>query len=238
MQLERLITVARQLLTIALPDSPPETWVWEHSERVAALAEKLGAAPEVGSHSLDGLALSAAAYFHDAGWVVEFHQGRWQPWQLLTRPTNEIQRELGAAELQREAGSLLPPAAVNHAVEIIRHCNKRQTKLVEAVLLAEAEALDDLSTLYVLRQYRQYRGEGRPLRQIAETWRRQKEYGYWELRVQENLRWETTRRLARQRLTSVEQYMNALARDLRGDDVVLPPRADQSDAGANPPART
>lgn len=237
MQLERLITVARQLLTVALPDRAPETWVWEHSERVAALAQKLGAAPEVGDHSLDSLALSAAAFFHDAGWIVEFHQGRWQPWQLLTRPTNEIQRELGAAELQREAGSLLPAAAVSHAVEIIRHCNKRQTKLVEAVILAEAEALDDLSTLYILRQYRQYHGEGRPLRQIAETWQRQKEYGYWELRVQEYLRWETTRRLARQRLASVEQYMAALARDLRGDDVAWPTRDDRPATGADPPPR-
>ncbi len=219
MQLERLISLAKHLLIVALDETSSDPWLWEHSERVMHLARFIARLPEVHGQSADLTALSAAALFHDAGWTLEYHQGRWKRWQLLARPTNDIQRELGAAMLQEEAAALLPAPVARLASETIRHCNNRSTTLLEARILAEAEALDELGMTYVLRQFRQYQAEGRPLQQLPGTWQRQKEYRYWELRLADGFHYETTRSLARRRLESVEAFMTALARDLRGDDV-------------------
>jgi hypothetical protein len=227
MPIERVIPLAKQLLTLPMGDTRQDLWLWEHSERVMRLVGLLARLPEVGAKAADPDALAVAALFHDAGWVLEYHQGRCERWQLLTRPTNDLQRELGAAMLLEEAGPLLAGPVAHRAAEAIRHCNDRKTNLLEACLLAEAEALDEVGVTYILRQFRQYQAEGRPLQQLADTWRRQQEYHYWEVRLNHSFRYETTRALARQRLAAVDAFMLALDRDLRGDDVRgrLPPAA-------------
>jgi len=217
--LDRLLPLARQLLILPIGERQRELWLWEHSERVMQLTQLLADLPELAGQAPDHLALATAALFHDAGWALEFHQGRIDRWQLLSRPTNEIQRELGAAMLLEEAANLLPGPNARLAADAIRHCNDRRTTLLEAQILAEAENLDELSVVYVLRQYRQYQAENRALAQLVDTWRRQQEYRYWEVRLNEGFRWETTRALARQRLAAVEAFMQALERDLRGADL-------------------
>ncbi len=219
MQIERLLPPAKQLLTLKIDEATSDSWLWEHSERVLRLAQMIAMLPALAAASADLAALAAAALFHDAGWVVEFQQGRWKRWQILGRPTNDIQRELGAALLQEHVGLLLPGATMRLACEAIRQCNDRSTTLLEARLLAEAEALDEVGTMYVLRQLRQYQAEGRPLQQLANGWQRQKEYKYWELRLSEGFRYEATRELARRRLEAVDAFVTAFARDLHGSDV-------------------
>jgi HD superfamily phosphodiesterase len=219
MQIERVLPLAKRLLTIEVDESHHDLWLWEHAERVMHLTDSIARLPEVGGETADRTALAAAALFHDAGWIVEFEQGRWQRWQLLTRPTNEIQRELGAAMLQEEVEHLLPGATVRLATDAIRHCNDRHTELLEARILAEAEALDEIGVLYVLRQFRLYQGEGHPIEQLLNTWQRQREYQYWDVRLNDGFRYEATRTLARERLESMDAFMGGLRRALRGDDV-------------------
>lgn len=235
MQVERLLPLARQLLALPLGESHRDWWLWEHAERVMQLTQRVAELPEVGGAKADRTALAAAALFHDAGWALEVHQGRVERWQVLTRPTNDIQRELGAAMLLEEAGHLLPAATARLAADAIRHCNDRRTTLLEAKILAESEALDEFGITYVLRQFRQYQAEGRPLQQLVDTWRRQQEYRYWDVRLADGFRWDTPRCLARARLDAVDAFMTALQRDLHGADVAhvlsIPDRAGTVDAG-------
>lgn len=219
MQIERLLSLGKRSLVVAIDETREDLWLWEHAQRVTHLGQAIGAIPELRAETPDALALQAAALFHDAGWITEYQQGRWKRWQLLGRPTNDIQRELGAALLQEEAGALLPASSARRAGDAIRQCNNRKTELLEARILAEAEALDEMGSMYLLRQFRQYQAEGRPLQQLVDTWQRQKEYRFWELRLQDGFYWDTTRALARQRLAAIETFMTALARDLHGQDV-------------------
>lgn len=219
MQIERVVVLARQLLTIPIIEPRRDLWLWEHSERVMRLTQALRALPEIAGQTPDPDALAAAALFHDAGWALECQDGRCERWQMVARPTNDIQRELGAALLQEQAGHLLPGPTLRLACDAIRQCNSRRTELLEATILAEAEALDEVGPVYLLRQFRQYQGEGRPLQQLVDSWQRQKEYHYWEVRLAEGFHYETTRTLARRRLEAVDAFVTALGRDLRGDDV-------------------
>lgn len=219
MPVERLIPLAKQLLLIDLDETRRDQWLWEHSLRVMNLTQKIATFPEIAAQNPDPTALAAAALFHDAGWVLEHQQGRYQRWQILTRPTNDIQRELAAAMLQEEGGHLLPASSTRLAVEAIRHCNNRQAELLEAQILAEAEALDEMGTTYILRQFRQYQAEGRPLQQLVDSWMRQKEYSYWEVRLNDGFRWDQVRQLARARLEAIDAFVAALQRDLHATDV-------------------
>jgi HD superfamily phosphodiesterase len=219
MSIERLIPLARDLLTLPMGEAHRDAWLWEHAERVMRLTQQIAALPELATNNADLSALAAAALFHDAGWVLEVQQGRCERWQVLTRPTNDIQRELGAAMLLEEAGPLLGAGIARTASEAIRLCNDRKTAMLEARILAEAEALDEIGMLYVLRQFRQYQAEGRPLQQLVDSWLRQKEYRYWDVRLSDGFRYDTTRDLARQRLVAVDAFMTALASDLHGADV-------------------
>lgn len=235
MQNERLLARAKTFLTIELSPGVQDTWLAEHAERVMRLAQGIVASPELAGQPHDGAALAAAALFHDAGWMVEFRQGRWDRTQLLTRPTGDIQRELGAAVMAEQTGHLILPQSVRLAAEAIRQCNQKGTRLLEARVLAEAEALDEVGTVFVLRQFRHYQAEGRPIQQLVDSWQRQQEYRYWELRLNDGFRFEFTRELARRRLADVDAFLKALARDLRGDDVRL---AGAAAAGPSTPGVT
>ena len=219
MQLERLLSLAQQHLVVTIDETRDDLWLWEHAQRVLHLAQGIAAIPDLAAESIDEAAIAAGALFHDAGWITEYEQGRWKRWQLLGRPTNDIQRELGAALLQEEAGALLPAGSLRRAADAIRQCNDRKTALIEARIVAEAEALDEMGAMYLLRHFRQYQAEGRPLQQLVDTWQRQKEYRFWDLRLQDGFYWDTTRALARDRLDAVDTFMSALARDLHGEDV-------------------
>ncbi len=220
--LKPVVAVAKDLLTLPGDGPSNDLWLWEHAERVMRLAQMLALLPEVreiGDDQPDETAVAVAALFADAGWAVQARRGEVNRWQVLSRPTNDIQRELGVGALQDHAAQLLPAKTVEIATQAIRECNDRYTRLPAARALSEAENLDEIGVMYVLRQFRQYQAGGRPLGQLVLSWRRQLEYRFWEARINDCLRWEATRHIARERLKAVEQFMSALARDRAATDV-------------------
>lgn len=220
--LQRVMAAARDFLILPGDGSSKDLWLWEHTERVMQLARMLALLPEVreiGDDQPDQMAVSVAALFADAGWAVQVRRGEVGHWQVLTRPTNDLQRELGVGALQERVGKLLPPATIELATRAIRECSDRYTKVPEARALSEAENLDEIGVMYLLRQFRQYQAEGRPLGQLVVSWSRHLEYRYWEARINDCLRWEATRHIARERLKAVEQFMTALARDREASDL-------------------
>jgi hypothetical protein len=217
-----VVAVAKELLILPGDGPSDDLWLWEHAQRVVRLAQMLALLPEVrevGDDQPDQVAVGVAALFADAGWAVQARRGEVNRWRVLSRPTNDIQRELGVGVLQDYAAQLLPADTVETAIAAIRECNDRYTKLPAARALSEAENLDEIGVLYVLRQFRQYQAEGRPLEQLVLSWRRQLEYRFWEARINDCLRWEATRHIARERLKAVEQFMSALARDREATDL-------------------
>src|SRR5262245_12860752 len=175
--------------------------------------------PEFGSDRPDPLALAAGALFHDGGWAVQFRQSQVTHAQLLARPTSDVQRELGVRAMLERLTAVMPSDSLQLAAAAIRECNNRETELPEAIAISEAENLDEIGVPGVLRLFRQHQIEGRPIEQLLSSWTRQLEYHYWDARINDYLRFETTRRLARERLASVEVLMAALARDREAADL-------------------
>lgn len=220
MQLEQVIPQAKELLTLERePGEGKDLWLWEHSERVLRLVQLVAGIPELEGQPIDLTALGLAALFHDAGWAVQVRQGRVGVGQVLGRPTNDIQRELGAGMLQEYFGSQLSGKSVRTATQAIREQAERATELIEAQILSEANNLDEVGTMHVLHQFRQYQVEGRPLEQLVMSWQRQQEYKYWEVRLNDGFRFESTKHLAKGRLERLESFMQAFGEELRAADV-------------------
>lgn len=227
--LEPILTTARELLILRASSSAADHWLWEHSERVMRLSRMIALLPEFGEERPDPTAVALAALFHDAGWAVQAKQGQVSCWQVLARPTSDVQRELGVKALRDRTAGLIEPETLELAAGAIRECNNRFSSLPEAQALSEAENLDEIGVLSVLRQFRQHQVEGKPVEQLLVTWTRQLEYHYWDARISDYLRFETTRRIARERLASVELFMSALARDRESVDVLKALKAEQID---------
>lgn len=218
-QLDKVQAAARAFLIVRAPSAGDDLWLWEHSERVMNMARMVSLLPEFGQDRPDATAVVVAALFHDAGWAVQLRQGVVKPAQILARPTSDMQRELGAVAMHEQTGKLLPDEIRTVAAEAIRRYNDRGAATPEARAISEADNLDDIGLMYALRQFRLSQAEGRPIEQLVINWSRQIEYRYWEARINDSLRFETVRQIARERLKGVEQFMAVLARDREASDL-------------------
>lgn len=216
---ETVLARARQVLILEQPWGASDLWLWEHSQRVLRLSQLLLDAPGLLPERPDPAAVMVAALFHDAGWAIQVRDGRLTAGQVLLRPTSDEQRELGARYLLRELAQVAPNETLLLAAETIRQCNNRFTTMPEAQVVVDAENLDEIGTLYFVRQIRQSQFEGRPLENLIASWSRQREYKYWDARINDSLRFEICRKLAWKRLAAVDEFVKAMAGDLSGEDL-------------------
>ncbi len=193
--------------------------LWERAVRVAQLAVSIITFPELAEQRIDRNALIAAALYHDAGWAIQFRGRHVSRAELLTRPTNDTQRELAATLLEQRLAPLLPEDSLRTAAQAVRECTHKSSERVEAHILAEATNLDDIGPHAICPMIRRQVAEGKGLDSVLDAWHRQQEYHYWDARLKECFRYETTRRLAQQRFEAVERFMNDLRRVHRLEDI-------------------
>lgn len=198
---------AERDLCLPLAGTPIDPTLWEHSARVARLTELIAGFPEVAKHVLDRVALTAAALYHDAGWLLQLQAGQIRACDVLLRRTTDRQRELAADWLVDRLDGLLPPRGVQLAARIVRECNDRQTRLPETQILAEAESLDEIGPQAIWGMVRRQLTDGRSLLDLVDVWRRQQEYRYWPTWIRECLRFPSSQALAETRYQSLARFM-------------------------------
>lgn len=207
-------------LLIALGSGRADPIIWEHTVRVVGLALQTAALPELTGQRIDRSALVAASLYHDAGWALQARKQEVSRSDLLTRPTNDTQRELGASMLEQRAARLLPEASVRLAARAIREAGRKGVQQTEAHVLAEADNLDQIGPQAVWLTMRRHAADARGIDAMLDAWHRQQEYRYWEARLRECFRFKATREMARRRLEAVERLMTDLRRAHRLEDVI------------------
>ena len=220
LKLKPLVVGARALLALPVPNGTLDVWLWEHSLRVTRLARLLAALPEVGGERPSDEVLTVAALYHEAGWAVQVLDGEIERARVLSRPTSDLQRDLASVALGERASELVDAQTLRLAGETIRQCNRRDSELPEARVLSDATNLDDIGVLYMSRQIRQCHAEGRSIEDLLRNWERLRQYDYWEARINDCLRFETARAIARSRLEAVGPFLAALARDCTATDLL------------------
>ncbi|HEY3245144.1 MAG TPA: HD domain-containing protein [Phycisphaerae bacterium] len=195
-----------------------DVFLWEHVLRVTHAALQI-VRMNVAGRAPNTAALQAAGLYHDVGWAIQCRDAVFSQQEILTKPTSDLQRELGAARLMERLHDLLPPRTLELAANIVRQMNERSTDLLEAQILSEAENLDGVGMMGLWQTVRRHACEGRGIQAAIDIWRRQQDYRFWEARIHEAFRFEPVRTLARARLEIMYRFYDELARIQSGEDL-------------------
>ncbi|MEK6799288.1 MAG: HD domain-containing protein [Planctomycetota bacterium] len=210
---------ARADLALHHSRAEPDTFLWEHSERVARTAQWISGLDELQTRTLDAAAVVSAALYHDAGWVTRCRSGELDRLEILLTPSSAAVREDGAALLESSLRDLLPRRTLERGAEAVRACGDRSTDVMEAQVVAEADALEEFNLASIWLAVRRGAAEGKAVQAHLDTWRRKREYHYWDARLKDAFRFAATREAAKRRLTVLEEFANELDRQHRSVDL-------------------
>ncbi|MFH0980422.1 MAG: HD domain-containing protein [Planctomycetota bacterium] len=209
---------ARRDLVLIDPDGNQDVFLWEHSQRVAQNARHIAALPGVPVRRIDATALEAAALYHDAAWACQFRAGTVGRFEILGKPASDAQRALSAARLTEALAGRLKPRILETAGDLVRQLNDPHIEAVEVQILSDADNLDEIGSLALWNLVRRHTWEGKGVEAALKTWERQREFRFWEARINKSLRFEAVKQIACQRLKLLDQFMDLLARHHAGDD--------------------
>ena len=218
-EIEPIIEVARGVLVGRSPLGREDSFLFDHSMRVMHVAERLSNCAEVHSWRLDRFALAVAALFHQAATARLEEERRSSTVYAATLMSAEDVKEYSAELAGDRLAGRLPPRQLEYVQEIIRHTHDAMADIPEAKLLSDADSLDDMGALGVWRDLRRNIMEGWGIEDAVRTWQRREQYGYWDTRLREALRLETSRRLAAGRLGAARAFMAQLGRERDASDL-------------------
>ena len=183
MDLESIQKTARSDLLLPTIDGSADVFLWEHSLRVARSAQHIARLPEARSLGADELSVFVAGLYHDAGWASRVKSGELDRMQVLLGPTVENDFETGALMLEQSLRGRVSPTVLQRAAVAVRTRQDRSSRSADAVVLAEAEALDEFGVLPLWLTVRRGAREGRGVEAAIESWVRKKEYRFWAARL-------------------------------------------------------
>lgn len=210
---------ARSDLIVTTDQGDDDVFLWEHSSRVARVAQHLAGIDEVRAQDPDEGAIVAAALYHDAVWAIRVRSGEIRRTDILLLPLNDAAAEQSAALVEDRLKDLLPPASLERAARAVRLMQEREPQSIEAQIVAEANNLEEFGLLSLWPSIRRGMHEGKGIQAVIDSWRRKKEYHFWSARLRDSFRFESVRALAASRLESLEHFMEELDRQFTSADI-------------------
>jgi hypothetical protein len=125
-----------------------------------------------------------------------------------------------AAELASDQlKDLLSPQDLELMLRILQEHRRRDTKMPEARLLADALAMEEFGLIGLWNQSRLFHASGKSAEQLIKLWKAQHDYNYWESRLRDGFHYEASRRSARERLGAMKGIYERLQREYLCEDV-------------------
>ncbi|MCH8150228.1 MAG: HD domain-containing protein [Planctomycetes bacterium] len=203
-ELDRVWQQARSDLIVATVTGDADLFLWEHSSRIARAACAIARLECVQILNPNPSAVTAAALYHDAGWVARFHSGEIDRCEILVRPPSETHREHGALMMENRLAELMPREAIRRASLAIRSMDQRGTDSVEGRIVFDADNLDEFGPLALWPAIRRGALDGKGIQAVIDTWQRRKEYQFWSARLNDSFHFEPVRKIAKKRLAIYE----------------------------------
>lgn len=219
MDLESIQKTARSDLVLPMEDGELDVFLWEHSLRVARNAQQIAQLPGARALGVDELSTFIAGLYHDAGWASRAKSGEIDRMQVLLGPTSIGDCEVGAQVLERSLRGHVSPTVLEKAADAVRTRQDRASRSPDAIVLAEAEALDEFGVLPLWLAVRRGAVEGRGVDATIDSWIRKKEYRFWTARLTDSFSFSEVRELASLRLARIERLMAEVQLESIGQDV-------------------
>ena len=108
---------------------------------------------------------------------------------------------------------------VEQVLVILKEHRKRETKMPEARVMADAMTMEEFGLVGLWNQLRNFHGSGKSLEQLVKMWKAQHDYGYWESRLRDGFHYEVSRRAAKERLGQMRGIYERMQREYLSEDV-------------------
>ncbi|MEM1011116.1 MAG: hypothetical protein AAGI46_02715 [Planctomycetota bacterium] len=219
------VDVRRQLRDLLgdgrLADDARRLW-----RRTSTLAGKLRATGRLNNEP-DADALEIAC------WALQLPMRTVDPAQPVGGPgglVNLRDRCEGAThQLVDHLGEQLPADLLDRTARLLHETPQRPPVLEEAKLLADATNLDDFGSVGLLSAVARQGSTSTGAGELARSFIRRQEYGYWQARLADGFHFTLCRSIAKRRLDNARRLIDTLLEELAEDGVEDVPR---------PPGRT
>ena len=211
--------IAEEVLSIPTLKGTPDGYLIDRAKRILRHCGSICQLNEVQRFQVDQLCLNIAALFRDTGFARYADQQDKVSRMVLADLTDEDLRDFAAQLVHERLSELLNPRQMERVCSIIIESGKRDTTLIEAMILADARNLDDMGAIGIFNEFRRYVIHGRGVVDAMTSWNRKLEYDYWLARLRESFRFDGVRKIAQSRLKIAQQFMEQLDFENKAGDL-------------------
>jgi len=211
--------IAEKALEVPTVSGTADRYLIDRAFRVFRHCGSIAQLSEVQRFQLDRDCLNVAALFCDSGFSRYASQDDQMARMVLADLTNDDLRDFSCQVVHENLADVLNPRQLDRVCAIIMDSGKKETALIEAMILSDARNLDDLGAVGIFNELRRYVTHGRGISGAVVSWKRKIEYDYWKARLRESFRFDPVRELARRRLKFAEQFMEELDLENKAGDL-------------------
>lgn len=212
---------AQELLTYKTASDTQSSCLWHRAQRLVRTASYISQLSELMDTNLliDRFSLSAAAYFSDTGFEKYALANSLSITEVIADMPNNNIKDYSARIAAQTLEGKLPEQKIQRIVKIISESADRFTNVTEAMILADAQSLDDMGIAGAFNEMRRYAIQGKSCQDFIEGWNRKIEYQYWDARIKEGFRFDSVKEIALQRLESANAFVAQLADENQAQDL-------------------
>ncbi|MHC4394587.1 MAG: HD domain-containing protein [Planctomycetota bacterium] len=220
-ELDIVRDLAKQALTISTPTSEVDCFLWDRARRLVRNSEHICRLPEVAKAEaqIDHFALITATYFSDVGLASHLNSEKAGVESAIPNNNNDDLLDLATLVVEETLGSAIGGMRTEKINRIITESRSRITKMLEAMILSDARNLDDMGATGVFNEFRRYIIGGKGVSDVLQIWKRKIDYRYWQARLKESFHFKSVRKIAGQRFSAAEYFMNQLKAENTASDI-------------------
>lgn len=218
-ELEVVRNLAKEALVISTPMSDHDDSLWDRNKRLVRNVELICRLPELERAGLqiNRFCLMAATYFIDAGLAGCLSSGKAKPANCNTNSRDLLL--LSTKIVDRKLSTVIDKTKINNINTIITESGGNFTQRPEAMILSDARNLDDIGAAGIFNEFRRHVIAGKGVSGVLGSWKKKVDYRYWQSLLKRSFRFEAVRKLAEQRLSVAEHFMNQLRVENAADDM-------------------
>jgi hypothetical protein len=220
-EIEIVKQIAQQALVTTALTGEKDNWLWDRAQRVLRNVEHICRLPELIQKNLpvDKFCLTASACFTEAGFIRFSDKENTSSRFTLAEVTADDLKKLSTRIVTEKLGGTLSASRIDKINKIIIESGNRFTTMTEAMILSDAENLDDMGAVGIFNEFRKYTLHGKSVADILQTWKRKLDYQYFQARLKEGFRFDPVKKLAQRRYKAVESFMTQLHMESTAEDL-------------------
>ncbi len=213
--------IAQQTLKVPTLTGTMDNVLWDRTQRLLRNVEHISRLDEVKSRklSLDRNCLVAATYFCDAGFARYADAEDTSARIVLADVSYAELQDFSTQVVNDKLSGAVSGPKIDKINKIILESHNKRTNMLEAMVLSDARNLDDMGVIGIFNEFRRYVIHGKGASDAIESWKRKIDYRYWEARLNESFRFESVRKIAKQRFNAAEYFMNQLTQENSARDI-------------------